>query len=114
MFKQKKLGEKRRQRGKKMEKLSSDIQRIYKYQIDLKSVQDKLRELEGISRQSDVGIKETKEETCGGCEEKFQDILAQKLRLDHIEIEPAIEKNMITEAVILIDRPEITVMKILW
>ena len=96
-----------------MKKLSSDIQRIYKYQIDLKSVQEKLRELEGISCQSDVGIKETKEETCGGCEETFQDMVAQKLRLDDIEIEPAIEKNMITEAVILIDRPEITIVKTL-
>ena len=89
-----------------MEKLSSDIQEIYEYQIDLKYVQYKPTELEEISRRSNLRIeriKETKGERWGYCKEKFQDMFGQRLRLDGIEIEPATEENIITETVILTD-----------
>ena len=75
-----------------MEKLESDIQEIYEYQIDPKYVQDKLTELEGRSRRNNVridGIKETKGETWNDCQEKVQDMFAQKLGLDGSEIERA-------------------------
>ena len=44
-----------------MEKLSSDIQEIYKYQIDLKYVQDKLTVLEDRSHLNNIMIDWTKE-----------------------------------------------------
>ena len=46
-----------------MEKLDSDIQEIYEYQIDPKYVQDKLTESEDRFRRNNIridGIKETK------------------------------------------------------
>ena len=49
-------------------------------------------ELEDRSRRNNInidGIKETKEETWNDCEEKVQDMFAQKLGLDGIEIECA-------------------------
>ena len=75
-----------------MEKLDSDIQEIYVYQIDPKYVQDKLTELEDRSHRNNIGIdgiKETKGETWNDCEEKVQDMFAQKLGLDGTEIECA-------------------------
>ena len=44
-----------------MEKLNSDIQEIYKYQIDLKYVQDKLTVLEDRSHLNNIMIDWTKE-----------------------------------------------------
>ena len=44
-----------------MEKLNSDIQEIYKYQIDLKYVQDKLTVLEDRSHLNNIRIDWTKE-----------------------------------------------------
>ena len=75
-----------------MQKLESDIQEIYEYQIDPKYVLNKLTELEDRSRRNNIridGIKETKGETWNDCEEKVQDMFAQKLGLDGIEIERA-------------------------
>ena len=75
-----------------MEKLESDIQEIYEYQIEPKYVQDKLTELEGRSPRNNIridGIKETKGEAWNDCEEKVQGMFAQKLRLDGIETERA-------------------------
>ena len=46
---------------KMMEKLNSDIQEIYKYQIDLKYVQDKLTVLEDRSHLNNIRIDWTKE-----------------------------------------------------
>ena len=49
-----------------MEKLDSDIQELYEYQMHSKYVQDKLIELEDRSSQNNLridGIKETKGET---------------------------------------------------
>ena len=91
-FRQNNLEEKADNVEKRMEKLESDMQEIYEYQIDPKYVQDKLTELEDRSRQDNTGfdgIKETKGETWNDCEEKVQDMFAQKLGLDGIEIEHA-------------------------
>ena len=77
---------------KRMEKLDSDIQEIYEYQIDPKYVQDKLTESEDRSCRNNRridGIKETKGETWNDCEEKVQDMFAQKMGLDGVEIERA-------------------------
>ena len=76
----------------RMEKLDSDIQEIYEYQIDPKYLQDKQTELEDSSRRNILridGIKERKGETWNDCKEKAQDMFAQKLGLDSIEIEHA-------------------------
>ena len=67
---------------KRMEKLESDIQEIYEYQIDPKYVQDKLTELEDRSRRINIridGIKETKGETWNDCEEKVLILIEMKL-----------------------------------
>ena len=67
---------------KRMEKLESDIQEIYEYQIDPKYVQDKLTELEDRSRRINIridGIKETKGETWNDCEEKVLILIETKL-----------------------------------
>ena len=72
--------------------VDSDIQEIYEYQIDPKYIQDKLRELEDRTCRNNIrfdGIKQTKGETWNDCKKKVQDMLAQKLRLDGIEIERA-------------------------
>ena len=100
---------------KRMEKLDSDIQEIYEYQIDPKYVQDKLTELEDRSRRNNIridGIKETKGETWNDCEEKVQDMFAQKLGLDGIEIERAhrVKRN---KRDIDTDRPRTIVVKLL-
>ena len=91
-FTQKNLEEKVDNVEERMEKLDSIIQEIYEYQIDPKYVQDKLTELEDRPRRNNIridGIKETKGETWNDCEEKVQDMFAQKLGLDGIEIERA-------------------------
>ena len=98
-----------------MEKLDSDIQEIYEYQIDPKYAQDKLTELEDRSRRKNIridGIKETKGETWNDSEEKVQDMLAQKLGLDGIEIERAhrVKRNNIDSNT---NRPRIIVVKLL-
>ena len=98
-----------------MEKLDSDIQEIYEYQIDPKYAQDKLTELEDRSRRKNIridGIKETKGETWNDSEEKVQDMLAQKLGLDGIEIEGAhrVKRNNIDSNT---NRPRIIVVKLL-
>ena len=62
-FTQNNLEEKVDNVEKRMEKLDSDIQEIYEYQIDPKYVHDKLTELEDRSRRNNIridGIKETK------------------------------------------------------
>ena len=62
-FTQNNLEEKVDNVEKRMEKLDSDIQEIYEYQIDPKYVQYKLTELEDRSRRNNLridGIKETK------------------------------------------------------
>ena len=65
--------------------------KIYEYQIDPKYMQDKLTELEDRSRSNNIRIderKKKKEETWNDCEEKAQDMFAQKLVLKltvHIE-----------------------------
>ena len=77
---------------KKKEKLDSNIQEIYEYQIDRKYVQNKLAELEDRFRRDNIridGIKETKKKTWNDWEEKVQDKFAQKLGLEGIEIEHA-------------------------
>ena len=58
------------------------IQEIYDYQIDPNYVQDKLTALEDRSRRNNTridGIKETKRDTCNGCEENVQGMFVQKL-----------------------------------
>ena len=70
-----------------MEKLDSDIREIYGYQVDSKCVQNKLTALEDRSCRNNIkidGIKETKGERWNECEEKVQDMFAQKLGLDGI------------------------------
>ena len=91
-FTQNNLEEKVDNVEKRMEKLDSDIQEIYEYLIDPKYVRDKLTELEDRSRRNNIridGIKETKGKTWNDCEEKVQDMFAQKLGLDGIEIDCA-------------------------
>ena len=64
---------------------------VYEYQIDPKYRQDKLTELEDRSRSNNIRIdeiKKKKKETWNDCEEKAQDMFAQKLVLKlsvHIE-----------------------------
>ena len=91
-FTQNNLEEKVDNVEKRIEKLESDIQETYEYQIDPKYVQDKLTDLEDKSRENNIridGIKETKGETWNDCEEKVQDMFAQKLGLDDTETERA-------------------------
>ena len=91
-FTQNNLEEKVDNVEKQMEKLDSNIQETYEYQIDPKYVQDKITELEDRSRQNNIridGIKETKGDTWNDCEEKVQVLFAQKLGLDGIETERA-------------------------
>ena len=114
-FTQNKLEEKVDNIEKRMEKLVSDIQENYEYQIDPKYVQDKLTELEDRSRRNNIridGIKEAKGETWNDCEEKVQDMFAQKLGLDGIEIELAhrVKRNNRDSNT---DRPRTIVVKLL-
>ena len=80
------------------------IQEIYDYQIDPNYVQDKLTALEDRSRRNNTridGIKDTKGDTCNGCEENVQDMFVQKLRLEGIEIERALRVKHDNRKVIL-------------
>ena len=86
-FKQNSLREKGWQRGKKNGKLDSDIDKIYEYQVDQSMLKTEYR-----SRRDSIridGIKKTTRETWNEYEEKVQDMFAQKLGLDGIEIECA-------------------------
>ena len=114
-FTQSNLEEKVDNVEKRMEKLQSDTQEIYEYQIDPKYVQDKLTELEDRSRRNNIridGIKEMKGETWNDCEEEVQDMFAQKLGLDGIETECA-HRVKLNNRDSNTNRPRTIVMKLL-
>ena len=114
-FTQSNLEEKVDNVEKRMEKLQSDTQEIYEYQIDPKYVQDELTELEDRSRRNNIridGIKEMKGETWNDCEEEVQDMFAQKLGLDGIETECA-HRVKLNNRDSNTNRPRTIVMKLL-